>query len=73
MKLSVEMYVIICLVVAFLGGVIGFLVRKRFSEARIISAKEVARRIIEEAEKKAEIIEKEALLKTKDKLYQEKS
>lgn len=73
MKLSVEMYVIICLVVAFLGGVIGFLVRKRFSEARIISAKEVARRIIEEAEKKAEIIEKEALLKTKDKLYQEKA
>ncbi len=67
------MYIIICLVVAFLGGVIGFLVRKRFSEARIISAKEVARRIIEEAEKKAEIIEKEALLKTKDKLYQEKA
>lgn len=73
MKLSVEMYIIICLVVAFLGGAIGFLVRKRFSEARIVSAKEVARRIIEEAEKKAEIIEKEALLKTKDKLYQEKA
>lgn len=73
MKLSVEMYIIICIVVAFLGGVIGFLVRKRFSEARIVSAKEVARRIIEEAEKKAEIIEKEALLKTKDKLYQEKA
>jgi len=67
------MYIIICLVVAFLGGAIGFLVRKRFSEARIVSAKEVARRIIEEAEKKAEIIEKEALLKTKDKLYQEKA
>jgi len=73
LKLSVEMYIIICLVVAFLGGAIGFLVRKRFSEARIVSAKEVARRIIEEAEKKAEIIEKEALLKTKDKLYQEKA
>ncbi|MGB9629380.1 MAG: ribonuclease Y [Thermodesulfobacteriota bacterium] len=73
MKLSVEMYIIICLVVAFLGGAIGFLVRKRFSEARIVSAKEVAKRIIEEAEKKAEMIEKEALLKTKDKLYQERA
>ncbi|OGP62673.1 MAG: ribonuclease Y [Deltaproteobacteria bacterium RBG_13_53_10] len=59
--------------VAFLGGVIGFLVRKRFSEARIVSAKEVARRLVEEAEKRAEILKKEALLQAKDKFYQEKA
>ncbi|HUL31438.1 MAG TPA: ribonuclease Y, partial [Thermodesulfobacteriota bacterium] len=73
MKVSTEMYIILILVVAFLGGVVGFLVRKRFSEAKIVSSKEVARRVIEEAEKKAEILKKEALLQAKDKFYQEKS
>jgi ribonuclease Y len=75
LKLSIEMYIIIIsvIVIAFLGGAIGFLVRKRFSEARIVSAKEVARRLIEEAEKRAEILKKEALLQAKDKFYQEKA
>jgi ribonuclease Y len=67
------MYIIIVCVIAFLGGVVGFLVRKRFSEARIISAKEVAKRLIEEAERRAEILKKEALLQTKEKFYQEKA
>jgi ribonuclease Y len=67
------MYIILVCVIAFLGGVIGFLVRKRFSEARIVSAKEFAKRVIEEAEKKAEILKKEALLQAKDKFYQEKA
>ncbi len=52
MKLSIEMYIILVAVITFLGGVAGFLIRKRFSEARIVSAKEVARRLIEEAEKR---------------------
>ena len=73
MKLSIEMYIIIAFAILFLGGVIGFLVRKRFSEARIVSAKEVAKRLIEEAEKKADILKKEALLQAKDKFYQEKA
>ncbi len=67
------MYIIITSVIAFLGGVIGFLVRKRFSEARIVSAKEVAKRLIEEAEQRAEILKKEALLQSKEKFYQEKA
>ena len=73
MKLSVELYIIICTVVAVLGGIAGFLVRKRFSEARIVSAKEAARHIIEEAEKEADILKKEALLQAKEKFYQEKA
>ncbi len=73
MKLSVEMYVIMVCVIAFLGGVVGFLIRKRFSEARIVSAKEVAKRLIEEAEQRAEILKKEALLQSKEKFYQEKA
>lgn len=73
MKLSLEMYIIIVCVIAFLGGVVGFLVRKRFSEARIVSAKEAAKRMIEEAEQRAEILKKEALLQAKEKFYQEKA
>jgi len=62
-----------CTIVAVLGGIAGFLVRKRFSETRIASAKEAAKHIIEEAEKEADILKKEALLQTKDKFYQEKA
>jgi len=73
LNLTVGIYIVIVSVIALLGGVIGFLVRKRFSEARIVSAKEVAKRLIEEAEKKVEILKKEAFLQAKDKLYQEKA
>ncbi len=73
LKLSMEIYIIVVCAVAFLGGVIGFLVRKRFYETRIGSAKEVAAQLIEEAEKRAEILKKEALLQAKDKFYQEKA
>jgi len=73
LNLTTEMYIILISVIAFLGGVIGFLVRKRFSEARIVSAKEAAKHLIEEAEKRAEILKKEALLQAKDRFYQEKA
>jgi ribonuclease Y len=73
LKLTIEMYVILISISAILGGVIGFLIRKRFSDARIGSAKEVAKQLIEEAEKRAEILKKEALLQAKDKFYQEKA
>ena len=58
MKLSIELYIIMCTIVAVLGGIAGFLVRKRFSETRIASAKEAAKHIIEEAEKEAGILKK---------------
>jgi len=73
LKLSIELYIIISTIVAILGGIAGFLVRKRFSEARIVSAKEDAKHIVEEAEKEADILKKEALLQAKDKFYQEKA
>jgi ribonuclease Y len=68
-----ETYILITLLCVFLGGVIGFLVRKRYLEAKIGTAKEASNRIIEEAEQKAEILKKEALLQAKDKFYQEKA
>jgi ribonuclease Y len=73
LNLSFSVYIVIVLVSAFLGCVVGFLVRRRFSEAKIGSAKEVAKHLIEEAEKEAEILKKEALLQAKEKFYQEKA
>ncbi len=73
MNLSIGFYIILVLGMALLGGVIGFLLNKRYSEAKIGAAKETARRLIEEAEKEAEILKKEALLQAKDKFYQEKA
>ena len=73
MNLSVGFYIIVVLGMAFLGGVIGFLLNKRYSDAKIGAAKEAAKRLIEEAKKAAEILKKEALLQAKDKFYQEKA
>ncbi|MDP3015996.1 MAG: ribonuclease Y [Deltaproteobacteria bacterium] len=66
-------YIALVLGMALLGGIIGFLLNKKYSEVRIGAAKEAAKRLIEEAEKKAEILKKEALLQAKDKFYQEKA
>jgi len=71
--MSIEMYFIIVTVIAVLGALVGFLLRKRYFDARVGSAREVAKTLIEEAEKKAEILKKEALLQAKDKFYQEKA
>ncbi len=73
MSLSIGMYVLIIFLIAFLGALIGFLVRKRYIESKMESIQEVAKRVIEEAEKEAEIIKKEALLRAKDQFYQEKA
>ena len=73
MNLSVGFYIALVLGMALLGGIIGFLLNKKYSEARIGAAKDAAKRLIEEAEKKAEILKKEALLQAKDKSYQEKA
>ncbi|MGQ9636618.1 MAG: ribonuclease Y [Thermodesulfobacteriota bacterium] len=73
MNLTIGVYVLIVSIIASLGIVIGFLIRKRYVESKIGAANEIARRIIEEAEKEAEIIKKEALLQAKDQFYQEKA
>ncbi|MGQ9776156.1 MAG: ribonuclease Y [Thermodesulfobacteriota bacterium] len=73
MNLTIGVYILIVSIIASLGIVIGFLIRKRYVESKIGAANEIARRIIEEAEKEAEIIKKEALLQAKDQFYQEKA
>lgn len=71
--ISIEIYILTISIVAIIGVILGYLLRKRFLETKVTSAQEFAKRIIEEAEKKAEIIKKEALLQAKDRLYQEKA
>ncbi|MBW2039101.1 MAG: ribonuclease Y [Deltaproteobacteria bacterium] len=73
MQISPLILVIVLAAASGLGLLIGFLIRKRLGEVRLESAEKVAERIIAEAEKKAEMLKKEALLQAKDSLYQIKA
>uniref|UniRef100_UPI0038B4355B ribonuclease Y n=1 Tax=Thermacetogenium phaeum TaxID=85874 RepID=UPI0038B4355B len=58
-------------VIALLIGVLcGYLLRKYLAEARIASAEEAARRIIEEAQKEADAKKREAILEAKEEIHQ---
>ena len=56
-----------------LGLLIGNLLRKKVSEAKIGSAEIEAKRIIDDAEKKAESAKKEALLEAKEKIIRDRN
>ncbi len=73
LKISLNIFIVISSISAFIGLLVGFYGRKKFAESRLRTAESTSQRIIEEAEKKAEILRKEALLQAKDKLYQAKS
>ena len=55
------------------GGLIGNLYRKKVGEAKIGSAEEEARRIIENGEKTAENLKKEALIEAKEKILKDRN
>ncbi|MEW6187994.1 MAG: ribonuclease Y [Thermodesulfobacteriota bacterium] len=55
-----------------LGILIGFFIRKKFTESRVESIEALSRKIVEEAKKEAETVKKEAMLQAKDSLYQMK-
>ncbi len=69
--------IIICVasaaVALVLGLFIGNLLRKKISEAKIGSAELEAKRIIEEGEKNAETLKKEAMLEAKEKIIRDKN
>ena len=56
----------------FLGILIGFFIRKKFTESRVESIETLSKKIVEEAKKEAETVKKEAMLQAKDSLYQMK-
>lgn len=60
------LWVIISILLAFVGIVVGYLIRKRIAEKEISSAEELAKQIVEEGRKNAEVAKKEALLEAKD-------
>ena len=55
------------------GSIIGFFIRKKISEAKIGSAEQQAQKIIEEGEKTAETLKKEALIEAKEKILKDKT
>jgi ribonuclease Y len=73
LNINLTLFVVISSLAACIGLLIGFLVRKKFAESKLRTAENTAQKIIEEAEAKAEILRKEALLQAKDKLYQAKA
>ncbi|HZG57355.1 ribonuclease Y [Paenibacillus sp.] len=64
---------IIALVVGAACFWIGYLIRKSFAEAKISSAEEAARNILDNASKEAEALKKEAVLEAKDEIHKLRS
>src|SRR4030042_4137247 len=60
------------LLTLLLGILIGFFIRKKFTESRVESIEALSKKIVEEAKKEAETVKKEAMLQAKDRLYQMK-
>jgi ribonuclease Y len=60
---------IIALVVGVISYGIGYFIRKSFAEAKISSAEEAARNIIDQASKEAEALRKETILEAKDEIH----
>ena len=65
-----------CVIAAFVGAIIGYILRKHLAEAKIGSAEEKAKQISEDAKKMlssavhdAETMRKEALVQTREKIH----
>jgi len=59
-------------VMAVLGIVIGWMIRKKTSEDKIASAEQVAKKLLTDAEKQVEAKKKEAIIEAKEELYKAK-
>ena len=68
--MSSGIVVIIVLAAAIVAAVGGFFGRKYLGEARIASAEVAARKMLEEAERQAESLRREARVELKDELHQ---
>ncbi len=73
MQISVLSLIIAPFVACGVGFLVGYVIHKRLAEARLESAEKVADKVIGDAKKKAEMMEKEAQLQAKDILYQTKA
>ncbi|MCT2534597.1 ribonuclease Y [Aquibacillus koreensis] len=64
--LEITAIVISSLLFLIVGAVVGYLIRKSIAEKKISSAEELAKQIVEEGHRNAEVAKKEALLEAKD-------
>lgn len=69
MTLGIGIVILIALASLAVGAGIGYVVRKSLAEAKISSAEEAARQIVENAEKEAEALRKEKVLEAKDEVH----
>ncbi|WP_209122311.1 ribonuclease Y [Alkalihalobacillus sp. BA299] len=60
---------ILLVVSAGVGAVVGYLVRKSIAEAKISSAEQAAKQIVEDGKREAEASKKEAVLEAKDEVH----
>ncbi|MCL4498747.1 MAG: ribonuclease Y [Chloroflexi bacterium] len=61
--------ILVAVVVAVIGVLVGYLFRRFVAESRTASAEEAAKRIIGDAQKQAETLKKEALVEAKDEIF----
>ena len=67
---AINPYIIITAVVAvLLGLLIGYVIRKNISEAKIGQAENLAREILEKANRDSETVKKEKLLEAKEEIH----
>ncbi len=71
--LEIVIMVAVGVVCLALGGFIGITYRKRVGEAKIGSAEQRAKELVEEGEKQAETLKKEALLSAKEEIMRRKN
>ena len=64
---------VVAILVGFLAFIFGFLYRKKVGEKQIGSAKEEAKRIINDAIRTADTKKKETLLEAREELHRERS
>ncbi|MEH7460875.1 ribonuclease Y [Bacillus thuringiensis] len=67
--MSNEFWILISILLAIVSAVVGFFVRKSIAEAKINGATNEAKRIVEDANRQAEALKKEALLEAKDEIH----
>lgn len=67
--MSSTVWILISILLATVGAVVGFFVRKSIAEAKINGASNEAKRILDEANREAEALKKEALLEAKDEIH----
>ncbi|WP_102028288.1 ribonuclease Y [Salirhabdus sp. Marseille-P4669] len=66
MEVSLLILIISALLALIVGLFVGYLIRKSIAEAKISSAEELAKQIVEEGRRNAEAAKREALLEAKD-------